>query len=103
MKDQQLLRSLAAKSFKQVLEKLANRQNAYLVYHPRQHVREWYQPEEILERFVFLKHTNPSRIKSMLEGLHPNLNLESVELSYPAPETILLQGPNQDLELIERN
>ncbi len=101
MKDQKLLRSLAAKSVKQALEELAKRQNAHLIYHPRQHLLEWYQSEEILQRFVFLKHTNPSWIKSMLEGLHPNLNLERVMLSYPAPETVLLQGPKQDLELIE--
>ena len=37
----------------------------------------------------------------MLEGLHPNLNLERVMLSYTAPETVLFHGPKTDLELIE--
>ena len=63
---------------------------------------EWYQSEEILQRFVFLKYTNHSWIKSMLEVLHPKLNLERVKLAYPALEMVLFQGPKQDLELIEQ-
>ena len=40
-------------------------------------------------------------MESAIKELHPNLNLERVKLSFPEADTVLLNGPKQDLELAE--
>ena len=47
IKDQKLLSSLAEMSIKQALEELVSRHKAHLVYHPENHLLEWFQAEEI--------------------------------------------------------
>ena len=53
LKDQKLLRTLAPQSVGMALEELAFRKQAHLVYHSENHVLEWFQPDEMLQRFIF--------------------------------------------------
>ena len=54
LKDQKLLRTLAPQSVEMALEELAFRKQAHLVYHSENHVLEWFQSDEMLQRFIFL-------------------------------------------------
>ena len=101
LKDQKLLRTLAPQSVGMALEELAFRKQAHLVYHSENHVLEWFQPDEMLQRFIFLENVSSSQVESNLKELHPNLNLERVKLSFPGADTVLLKGQKQDLELDE--
>ena len=83
------------------LEELAFLKQAHLVYHSENHVLEWFQPDEMLQRFIFLENVSSTQVESNLKELHPNLNLERVKLSFPGADTVLLKGPKQDLELAE--
>ena len=84
-----------------VLEELAFRKQAHLVYHPENHVLEWFQPNEMLQRFIILENVSSTQVESDIKELHPNLNLKRVKLSFPGADTVLLNGPKQDLELAE--
>ena len=55
LKDQKLLRTLAPQSVGMALEELAFRKQAHLDYHSENHVLEWFQPDEMLQRFIFLE------------------------------------------------
>ena len=74
------------------LEELAFRKQAHLVYHSENHVLEWFQPDEMQQRFIFLKNVSSTQLESNLKELHPNLNLERVKLSFPRADTFLLKG-----------
>ena len=101
LKDQKLLRTLAPQSVGMALEELAFRKQAHLVYHSENHVLEWFQPDEMLQRFIFLENVSSTQLESAIKELHPNLNLKRVKLSFPGADTVLLKGPKQDLELAE--
>ncbi len=101
LKDQKLLRTLAPQSVGMALEELAFRKQAHLVYHSENHVLEWFQPDEMLQRFIFLENVSSTQLESAIKELHPNLNLKRVKLSFPGADTVLINGPKQDLELIE--
>ena len=101
LKDQKLLRTLAPQSVGMALEELAFRKQAHLVYHSENHVLEWFQPDEMLQRFIFLENVSSTQVESAIKELHPNLNLKRVKLSFPGADTVLLNGPKQDLELAE--
>ena len=83
------------------LEELAFRKQAHLVYHSENHILEWFQPDEMLQRFIFLENVTSTQLESAIKELHPNLNLKRVKLSFPGADTVLLKGPKQDLELAE--
>ena len=83
------------------LEELAFRKQAHLVYHSENHMLEWFQPDEMLQRFIFLENVSSTQVESAVKELHPNLNLKRVKLSFPGADTVLLKGPKQDLELAE--
>ena len=55
----------------------------------------------MLQRFIFLENVSSTQVESAIKELHPNLNLKRVKLSFPGADTVLLQGPKQDLELAE--
>ena len=74
-------------SIEQALEELASRHKAHLVYHLETFLLEWFQSGEISQRFFFLDHTNPTKIKSILKGLQHNQNLDRIHLSYPTLRT----------------
>ena len=101
LKDQKLLRTLAPQIVEMALEELAFRKQAHLVYHSKNHILEWFQPDEMLQRFIFLENVSSTQVESAIKELHPNLNLKRVNLSYPGADTVLLNGPKQDLELAE--
>ena len=93
LKDQKLLRTLAPQSVGMALEELAFRKQAHLVYHSENHVLEWFQPDEMLQRFIFLENVSSTQVESAIKELHPNLNLKRVKLSFPGTDTVLLNGP----------
>ena len=101
LKDQKLLRTLATQSVEMALEELAFRKQAHLIYHSENHVLEWFQSDEMLQRFIFLENVSSTQVESAIKELHPNLNLKRVKLSFPGAYTVLLKGPKQDLELAE--
>ena len=55
----------------------------------------------MLHRFIFLENVSSIQVESAIKELHPNLNLKRVKLSFPGADTVLINGPKQDLELIE--
>ena len=75
LKDQKLLRTLAPQSVGIFLEELAFRKQAHLVYHSENHVLEWFQSDEMLQRFIFLENVSSTQVESAIKELHPNLNL----------------------------
>ena len=77
------------------LKELAFRKQAYLVYHSENHVLEWFQPDEILQRFIFLENVSSTHVESAIKELHPNLNLERVKPSFPGADTVLLNGQSR--------
>ena len=95
------MRTIAPQSVGLALEELAFRKQAHLVYHSENHVLEWFQPDEMLQRFIFLENVSSIQVESAIKELHPNLNLKRVKLSFPGADTVLLNGPKQDLELAE--
>ena len=101
LKDQKLLRTLAPQSVEMALKELAFRKQAHLVYHSENHVLERFQTDEMLQRFIFLENLSSTQLESAIKELHPNLNLKRVKLSFPGADTVLLNGPKQDLEQAE--
>ena len=101
LKDQKLLRTLAPQSVGMALEELAFRKQAPLVYHSENHLLEWFQPDEMMQRFIFLENVSSTQMESAIKELHPNLNLKRVKRSFPGADTVLMNGPKQDLELAE--
>ena len=73
LKDQKLLRILAPQCVRMALEELAFRKQAHLVYHSENHVLEWFQPDEMLLRLIFLENVSSIQVESAIKS-SPNLN-----------------------------